>query len=86
MTLFSCGCVADGLDDRISSSSEHVLQKDSALQDYHRDELARLEPVYLNAPLQKMLDIHTTEEYTFIMEKQLMRNPMMVLLFENCVR
>jgi hypothetical protein len=49
-------------------------------------ELARLEPMYLNAPLQKMLDIRTQEEYTFIMEKQLMRNPMMVMLFENCVR
>jgi hypothetical protein len=42
--------------------------------------------VYLNSPLQKMLDIHTTEEYTFIMEKQLMRNPMLVMLFENSVR
>jgi hypothetical protein len=49
-------------------------------------QLAQLEPVFLNDPLNKMLGIKRLDEYAQIMDRQLLRNPMMVMLFENSVR
>jgi hypothetical protein len=49
-------------------------------------QLAQLEPVFLNDPLSKMLGIMRLDEYAQIMDRQLLRNPMMVMLFENSVR
>jgi len=57
-----------------------------AVDPVEAEQLARLEPVFLNRPLQSMLDVKTLEEYTFVMEKQMLRNPMLVLLLENSVR
>ena len=47
---------------------------------------ARLEPVFLNKALRALLDARTLEDYAFTMEKQLLRNPQLALLFENSVR
>lgn len=47
---------------------------------------ARLEPVFLNKALKQMLDARDFEEFTFTMDKQLCRNPMLAMLFENCVQ
>jgi hypothetical protein len=48
--------------------------------------MAQLEPVYLNKALQRMLEVRDAEEYTFTMDKQLARNPMLAMLFANCAR
>jgi hypothetical protein len=50
------------------------------------EQLAQLEPVFLNEPLKRMLDIQRVDEYSYVMDRQLLRNPMMVMLFENSVR
>jgi hypothetical protein len=50
------------------------------------EQLAQLEPVFLNDPLKRMLDIKRVDEYSYVMDRQLLRNPMMVMLFENSVR
>lgn len=47
---------------------------------------AHMEPVFLNKALKQMLDARDFEEYTFTMDKQLSRNPMLAMLFENCVQ
>jgi hypothetical protein len=48
--------------------------------------MAQLEPVYLNKALQRMLEVKNAEDYTYTMDKQLARNPMLAMLFANCAR
>ncbi|GBF95128.1 hypothetical protein Rsub_07712 [Raphidocelis subcapitata] len=79
---------APGLPRRRTSASggERRASYGGAVDPSQSEHLARLEPVYLNRALQSALDVRTLEEYTFTQEKQLLRNPMLVLLLENCVR
>lgn len=80
---FHCTVVAQSL---LLIAAGEPLQSSQQQQQPGIATAAKLEPVYLNRTVQTMLDCRDHEEYTFTMDKQLTRNPMLAMLFENCVQ
>ncbi|WIA42297.1 hypothetical protein OEZ86_008311 [Tetradesmus obliquus] len=83
-------CSSDGGDDAAGGAAADphltVHEEPSSSAGAAAIPTAQLEPVYLNKALQRMLEVRDAEDYTFTMDKQLARNPMLAMLFANCSR
>uniref|UniRef100_A0A383WI74 Guanylate cyclase domain-containing protein n=1 Tax=Tetradesmus obliquus TaxID=3088 RepID=A0A383WI74_TETOB len=81
-------CSSDGGDDAAGGAAADphltVHEEPSSSAGAAAVPTAQLEPVYLNKALQRMLEVRDAGDYTFTMDKQLARNPMLAMLFANC--